>query len=74
MTKMMTRQEAADVLCISVATIDRLRKSGQLGYIQRTANGKVWISMDAVEAYIARITHPAMPEQENRQTYRKRRV
>lgn len=74
MAKMMTRQEAADVLGISVVTIDRLRKKGQLGYIQRIPNGKVWISTEAVAEYIARITHPAMPERENRQTYRKRRV
>lgn len=73
MTNLMTRQEAAKILHISVATVDRLRMSGQLTYIQRTPGGKVWITWDAIEEYVSRITRPAIPERQARATYRKRR-
>lgn len=74
MQQLLNRHEAAAELGVSVATIDRLRKSGQLTFIQRTANGNVRFTRDALAEYIARITRPAQPLKAVRETYRKRRV
>lgn len=74
MENLLTRKEAAVYMGISVSTVDRILKSGQMAYVQRIPNGKVWISLGAINEYIARVTRPAMPVPENRQTYRKRRV
>jgi predicted site-specific integrase-resolvase len=68
-----TRQEAAQRMGISTATLDRERIAGQLAYIQRKPGGKVWISEDAISEYLARATHPAQPERINLPALRKRR-
>lgn len=73
MESLMTRREAAAYMGISVSTIDRILKSGQMAYVQRIPNGKVWISLNAINEYIARVTRPAMPVPANRQTYRRQR-
>jgi len=74
MPELLTRQEVAEKLGISTVTVDRLRKSGKLAYIQHTPNGKVWFTDDAVAEYIARSTHAALPARVVTETYRKRRV
>ena len=51
---LLTRQQAADRLGISVWTLDAERRCGKLAFIQRKANGKVLISEDAIREYLAR--------------------
>ena len=75
MSNLLTRKEAAARLGISVATLDAERVAGHLAYIQRKANGKVWITEDAINDYLARATHPVRPPMRlQRETYRKRRA
>lgn len=74
MAGMLTRKEAAEMLGVSPETLDTLRREGHLAYVQHKANGKVWITEDAIREYIARITHAAKPVRTVQNTYRKRRV
>lgn len=71
---LLSRKEAAARLDISVATLDAERRDGNLEYIQRRPNGKVWISEEAVAAYLARATHPVKHVKVVRDTYRKKRT
>lgn len=73
MSNLLTRQQACERMGISHDTLDRLRKDGLIAYIQRTPNGRVLISEDAIAEYYARITHPARQQREVLWTYRKRR-
>lgn len=61
MCNLITRREAADLLRISLVTLDKLRAEGQLAYIQRTAMARVFFRMDDIEAYLTRTHHPARP-------------
>lgn len=72
MTALLTRKEAAARLGVTVQTIDALRTSGKLAYLQRAPNAKVFFSEASIEEYLARITHRAKPEMIG-DTYRKRR-
>lgn len=74
MSKLYTRKQAAELLGISVNTLDAERMSGRLAYIQRKPNGKVWISEAALEEYLARGTHQAKPERAIQGTLRKQRA
>lgn len=75
MGTLLTRKEAADRLGISVVTLDELRTSRQLAYIQHKPNGKVWITEEAINDYLARANHPVRPPiRLERDTYRKRRA
>ena len=75
MSTLLTRKEAAARLGISVVTLDELRTSRQLAYIQHKPNGKVWITEDAINDYLARANHPVRPQiRLQRDTYRKRRA
>lgn len=74
MEGLLTRKEAAAHMGVSIATMDRILHSGQIAYIQRIPGGKVWISLDAISEYIARVTKPAMPAAAPRATYRQRRA
>ncbi len=60
--ELLTREQAAERLGISVSTLDYERVAGNLEYIQRKRYGKVWITDDAIKAYLARGTHSAKPE------------
>lgn len=60
--ELLTREQAAERLGISVSTLDNERVAGNLEYIQRKRYGKVWITDDAIKAYLARGTHNAKPE------------
>ena len=75
--ELLTREQAAERLGISVSTLDSERVAGNLEYIQRKRYGKVWITDDAIKAYLARGTHSVKPEKPARinpyNTYRKRR-
>lgn len=72
--ELLTREEAAKRLGISVTTLDYERVAGNLEYIQRKRYGRVWITDEAIKAYLARGTHSAKPERPAiTNTYRKRR-
>lgn len=74
MSKLLTRKEAAERLGISLETLDQLRRSRKIDYVQMKPNGRVWISEEAIEVFIARSTHQARPANEVVDTYRKRRI
>lgn len=74
MSKLLTRKQAAEMLGISLNTLDAERTSGRLAYIQRKPGGKVWIREEALEEYLARGTHQARPERAIQGTLRKQRV
>jgi len=76
--ELLTREQAAERLGISVSTLDNERVAGNLEYIQRKRYGKVWITEEAIRSYLSRGTHSALPEKPARitspyQTYRKQR-
>lgn len=72
---LLTRQQAAERLSMSLSKLDEERRGGYIEYIQRKPNGRVQFTEAAIATYLARATHQAAPELRNtRQTYRKRRV
>lgn len=71
--ELLTREQAAKRLGMSVSTLDSERCQGNLAYIQRKKNGKVWISETAIQEYIDRGTHEARPIRSAIPTYRKKR-
>ena len=76
--ELLTRKQAAERLGITLVTLDCERAAGKLEYIQQKRGGKVWITEEAIKAYLARGTHSALPEKPARitspyQTYRKQR-
>ena len=78
MDNMLTRQQAAERMGISLDMLDRLRSSGDLAYVQHRKGSKVWIPEWAITEYFSRITKPARPIQSEPvvvlKTYRKRRA
>ncbi len=74
MDNLLTRKEAAARLGISESTLDAERASGKIAYIQRAPGAKVWITESAVEDYLKRGMHAALPPRSARETYRKRRA
>lgn len=74
MGTLLTRKEAAAKLGITVVTLDAMRASGNLTYIQHKPGGKVWIAESAIDEYLARATHQARPVRTCQQTYRRRRT
>lgn len=73
MQGMLSRKQAAERLGMSEDTLDAERRAGRLAYVQRKANGRVWIPEEAIAEYIARATHPARPARVIVDTYRKKR-
>lgn len=73
MEKLLNRQAAAEILGISVATLDSLKYSGKITYVQYTPRGAVYFTEAALQEYVARCTHRAKPI-EKIETYRKRRT
>ena len=75
---MLSRQQAAERMGISLDVLDRLRSSGELAYVQHRKGSKVWIPEWAITEYFSRITHAARPVQSEPvvvlKTYRKRRA
>lgn len=74
MENLLTRQQAAERMGISVDALDKLRSAGELTYVQHHKGSKVWIPEAAISEYFSRITRPARPASKPvLQTYRKRR-
>lgn len=69
MATLLSRQEAAARLGISVDTLDEERATGRLAYIQRKPGCKVWITESAIEEYLIRATRRARPERKIRSTW-----
>ena len=69
MDKLITRKEAADLLGISIATLDAARNTGQISYVQYVPNGCVYFTDACLQEYIAKCTHRAKPV-EKRATFR----
>ena len=73
MEKLITRKEAAEILGISIASLDAARNSGQISYVQYVQNGCVYFTNAAIQEYIAKCTYRAKPA-ETSATYRKPRA
>ena len=74
MEKLLTRKETARLLGISLSTLDDAKNRGLISYVQYVENGCVYFTETAIQEYIARSTHRAVPKRENTMTYRKRRA
>ena len=69
MEKLITRKEAAQILGISIATLDAARQNGLISYVQYVQNGCVYFTTECLQEYIQKCTHRAIPIR-NRDTYR----
>lgn len=72
MEKLITRKEAAEILGISIATLDAARNNGLISYVQYVENGCVYFTDIALQEYIAKCTRRAKPVDKSG-TYRKSR-
>lgn len=72
MEKLISRKEAANLLGISLATLDAARMEGLISYVQYVDKGCVYFTEVGLQEYIARSTRRAKPR-ENSATYRKPR-
>ena len=73
MEKLHNRKETAEILGISIATLDTARANGAISFVQYVPNGCVYFTNDAIQEYIAKCTHRALPS-EKRDTDRKKRL
>ena len=72
MERLITRKEAAQILGISIATLDAARNNGQISYVQYVPNGCVFFTGSGLQEYVAKCTHRAKPEERaGMMTYRK---
>ena len=72
MERLITRKEAAQILGISIATLDAARNNGQISYVQYVPNGCVFFTDSGLQEYVAKCTHRAKPEERaGTMTYRK---
>lgn len=69
--KLIKRKEAAEMLGISLDTLDHARMEGLITYVQYVENGCVYFTEVGLQEYIARSTHRARPK-DNNPTFRKR--
>lgn len=72
MEKLITRKEAAEILGISLTTLDVARTNGLISYVQYVENGCVYFTEASIQEHIAKCTHRARPK-ENKMTFRKPR-
>ena len=72
MEKLFTRKEAAELLGISITTLDAARNNGLIAYVQYVPNGCVFFTSASLQEYVAKCTHRAKPV-ERSTTYRKPR-
>lgn len=72
MEQIYTRKKAAQILGISIHTLDVARLNGQISFIQYVPNGCVYFTESNLKDYIAKSTHRAIPVPQ-KETYRKRR-
>ena len=63
MERLITRKEAAQILGISIATLDAARNNGQISYVQYVPNGCVFFTDSGLQEYVAKCTHRAKPEE-----------
>ena len=68
--KLIKRKEAAEMLGISLDTLDHARMEGLITYVE---NGCVYFTEVGLQEYIARSTHRARPK-DNNPTFRKKRT
>ena len=61
MDKLITRKEAAQLLGVSLATLDEARNNGLISYIQYVPNGCVYFTDTGLQEYIAKSIHKAKP-------------
>lgn len=73
MDKLIKRREAAEMLGISVETLDMARAEGMITYIQYVDNGCVYFTEVGLQEYLARCTHRAKTKETN-STYRNARA
>ncbi len=73
MQNLISRKGAAEILGISVKTLDQARVNGLIAYVQFVENGCVYFTETAIEEYIAKCTHRTRPIKPIRSTFRKRR-
>ena len=71
--KLIKRKEAAEMLGISLDTLDHARMEGLITYVQYVENGCVYFTEVGLQEYIARSTHRARPK-DNNLTFRKKRT
>lgn len=69
MEKLFTRKEAAELLGISITTLDAARNNGLISYVQYVPNGCVFFTSAGLQEYVAKCTHRAKPI-EKKTTYR----
>ena len=69
MEKLFTRKEAAELLGISITTLDAARNNGLIAYVQYVPNGCVFFTSASLQEYVAKCTHRAKP-MEKKTTYR----
>ena len=61
MEKLYTRKEAATILGISITTLDTARTTGAISFVQYVPNGCVYFTNEALQEYVAKCTHRALP-------------
>lgn len=72
--KLITRKKAAELLGISLRTLDAARNEGLISYVQYVENGCVYFTETALQEYVARQTHRARPVESTPATYRRTRM
>ncbi len=73
MEKLISRKETADILGISLSTLDNAKNDGLISFVQYVENGCVFFTEEGIQEYVARCTHRAKPK-EKATTYRKKRA
>ncbi len=73
MEKLLTRKETAKFLGISLSTLDEAKNRGLISYVQYVENGCVYFTESAIQEYIARSTHRALPVNIVNNPYHRRR-
>lgn len=58
------------MLGISLNALDLARATGTIAFVQYVPNGNVFFTEEALQEYVAKGTHQAVPEQ-RKATYRK---
>lgn len=71
--KLIKRKEAAEMLGISLDTLDHARMEGLITYVQYVENGCVYFTEVGLQEYIARSTHRARPKDNNPTSERRER-
>lgn len=54
MQNLISRKDAAEILGISVKTLDQARLNGLIAYVQFVENGCVYFTETAIDEYIAK--------------------